>query len=222
LKQLFMAACLVIAGTGGVGFGLASSTHSALAKPTTTLLGMTYTDPTGNSRGPVNVTAMNMSWDSHQNYTITLTADSLHPFAGQFRVSMNLYDPSAPTTFDNSAKSSEDFFSLACKNCAVFNPKVNAGDFNLGTATTSLTLTGKETILQFWSAGDQVTTSTWAGLGNPPGVSLFRSSVAGLPFTFLTNEDLIGVDDTTCDPYASGATACTIPQTDSTATIVAM
>lgn len=220
MKQLFMVACLAIAGTGGVGLGLGSSTHSALAKPTSTLLGLTYVDPSGDSTGPVDVTGMSMSWDSHQNYTITINATSSKPFTGQFRINLNLYDPSAPSTYDKGAKSFEDLFSRTCKNCPVFDPKVNPSDFDLGTATaTSLTITGKDSILQFWSAGNQVATSTWAGLGNPPGSSLFRSSVAGLPFTFLTNEDVIGVDGTTCNPSAPAATACTIPQAGSTATI---
>jgi hypothetical protein len=224
MRRLLMAACLAIAGTGGVGLGLGSSTHVVFAgKPTSTTLGLAYIDPTADQRGPVDVTGMSISWDSHQNYTIALTADNGHPFTGQFRVTVNLYDPSAPTTYDNGAKSFEDFFSLSCKNCATFNPKSNANDFDLGTGiATSLTISGKNSILQFWSAGDQVATSTYAGLGNPPGASLFRSSVDGLPFTFLTNEDMIGVDDATCDPYATSTPACPSPQSDSSATIVTM
>jgi hypothetical protein len=223
MKRFLMVICLAIAGSGGVGLGLGSSTHVALGKGTGTILGLAYSDPPGDSRGPIDVTGTTISWDSQGNFTIALTASSLHPFTGQFRVTVNLYDASAPKTYSNGAKSYQDFFSFACKNCSVFNPKVNANDFNLGATTqTSLTITGKNSVLQVWSAGDQVAISSFTSLGNPPDNSVFRSNVSGLPTSFLTNEDMLGVDDTTCSPSQPIQTACPTPQADSAATVTAM
>jgi hypothetical protein len=223
MKRFLMVICLAVAGTGGAGLGLSSSAHIALGKGTGTILGLSYSDPTGDSRGPIDVTGTTISWDSQGNYTIGLTAGSQHPFTGQFRVIVNLYDASAPKTYSKGAKSYQDFFSFACKNCSVFSPKMNAGDFNLGATTqTSLTITGKNSVLPVWSAGDQVGISSFTSLGNPPDNSVFRSNVSGLPTSYLTNEDMIGVDDTACSPSQPIQTACPIPQSDSTATITTM
>jgi hypothetical protein len=138
------------------------------------------TDPVGDQTGTIDVTGMVMTFDHNGAFTIDLTADAAHPFTGQFRVNINVYNPSAP------AQSS--FFSD------------NVNDYDLGsTTTTTLSLTGSNLTLKHWKAGNQVATHSLGlnhgPLGNPPGVSLFRSSVANLPFTFLTSEDVIGVND---------------------------
>jgi hypothetical protein len=105
-----------------------------------------------------------------------------------------------------------------CRKCDSFSPSQNKGvDFDLGTATqTSLTFTGRNKVLKFWAAGDEVATNSWASLGNPPGVSLFRSSVSGWPAGFFTNEDGIGLDDTTCNSFG-----CTFGSSYAKAPIVA-
>lgn len=195
-KWLFGRRLLHPIAMAGLLNGVAASALQAGPPPPHTL---SFSDPIGDPTGSIDVTGMVMSFRSNSGeYTIVLTADAAHPFLGQFRVNINLYDPSAPSgqsTFQHVAQSS------------AFDPKANKGnDFDLPVAQTTLTLTGHNQVLKSWKAGDLVATSTWAGLGNPPGAALFRSSVDGLPFTFLTNEDVIGYNDQTGDGSSGVAT----------------
>jgi hypothetical protein len=135
-------------------------------------LTFSFIDPVGDSTGSIDVTEMMVIYNNATgNYTITLTATAANPFVGLFRVNINLYNPDTAT------------------GSSYFEDSLN--DFNLAAATTSLKLTGTNTNLLAWKAGDRVATNTLAGLGNPPGASFFRSSVSNFPIGFLTNEDAI-------------------------------
>lgn len=150
-------------------------------------------DPVADQRGTIDVTGMKITWTPNGKYAIELTADPANPFTGQFRININVYNPSST--------SSAKVFRHVCSQCQKFG-NMNKSDFDLGSATTTtLTLSGGDPELKLWKAGDQVATNSYAGLGNPPGSSLFRSSVntQPLPGTFLTNEDMIGADDQTWD-----------------------
>ncbi len=142
-------------------------------------LSFSVLDPVGDQTGPVDVTSMVMSFDNTTGqYAIVLTADAAHPFVGQFRININLFDPDVGTTNPNPS-----FFSDV------------HSDFDLTNPTTTLTFTGTQLNLEAWAAGQRVFTNSLAGTGNPDGVSLFRSSVSGFPIGFLTNEDVIAFRD---------------------------
>jgi hypothetical protein len=173
--------------------GILSLTVAGTAQART----LTFSDPVADQTGTIDVIGMVMTFSKTGHYRIDLTASADHPFVGEFRVNINLYNPEV------SAKTG--FFSVVCKNCAVFDPAVNHSDFNLTVPTTTLTLVkGKSKVLKTWDKGDQVAISSFAGLGTPPGVSVFRSAVANMPFTFLTNEDTIGYNNLTADGTTDG------------------
>ena len=158
---------------------------------------VSFTDPVADQTGTVDVIGMVMTFSKTGHYRIDLTSSADHPFVGQFRVNVNLYNPEV--------SSKARFFSFACKSCQVFDPAINHSDFNLTVPTTTLTLkTGKSKILKSWDKGDQVAISSFAGFGSPAGVSVFRSAVANMPFTFLTNEDTIGYNNLTADGVTDG------------------
>jgi hypothetical protein len=148
-----------------VGFIIASTAQADQ-------LTFSYADPVGDQTGAIDVTKMTMVFDDATgNYQIVLRAKVAHPFVGSFRVNINLFNPdTAP---------SNSLFS------DVFN------DFNLANATTKLILTGTNANLIAWKATDRVATNDQAGLGSPPGTTLFRSSATNFPIGFLTNEDAI-------------------------------
>jgi hypothetical protein len=106
------------------------------------------------------------------SYEITLTADAAHPFVGTFRININLFNPDAATVF-----------------------KDVSNDFSLTSPTTTMTLSGSDLALTTWQVGQRVFTNSLAGTPNPPGTSLFRSSVNNFPLSFLTNEDVIAFQD---------------------------
>lgn len=135
-------------------------------------LTISFADPVGDNTGPIDITGLLMTFDNATgNYSITLSTTNANPFVGQFRVNVNLFNPDVPAT--------ESFFTATTR------------DFNLSSATTNLVLTGGNSNLLTWRAGNRVATSTEAGLGNPPGASFFRTSVSSFSLTFLTNEDAI-------------------------------
>jgi hypothetical protein len=210
MRTRLLAVALAVA-LAGVAAGVARG-----VRPTHPMSQLTYTDPTADSTtAPIDVSGMTMTWDKFTGgYTITLTADAAHPFTGQFRVNLNLYDPSAP--------SASSFFQRVCSKCNTFSPKRNVSDFDLGTnRETSLTFGGSNKVLESWSSGDQVAINTWAGLGDPPAGSPFRSSVAGLAASFFTDEDVIGIEDDTCFYAPTGFTCNPLPSPYGSATITA-
>jgi hypothetical protein len=136
-------------------------------------LTFSFTDPVGDSTGAIDVTHMVVVFDSVTgNFKITLTSTSAQPFVGQFRVNSNLFNATRLPL--------HSYFTD------------NLKDYNLATAQTKLVLTGTNPNLVFWAAGDTVTTNTQASGGiDPPGVTLYRTSVTNFPIGFLTNEDAI-------------------------------
>jgi hypothetical protein len=171
---------------------------SFTAVSTAQALTFSFADPVGDETGTIDVIGMAMTFSKSGKFKIVLTASDAHPFVGEFRVNINLYNP-------NVSKSGSRFFQDDCTNCAVFDPATNHSDFNLTTPTTTLTLaTGKSRLLKSWRVGNHVASNSVAGLGAPAGVSFFRSAVADMPFTFLTNEDTIGYDNTDADGVTDG------------------
>lgn len=147
-----------------------------------------FTDPVGDQTGAVDVTNMVLFFDLEGNYELYLTADSARPFVDDFRVNINLFNPDVAPEFSS--------FSHHCtKKCDV--DRGGNTDFDLFIPTTKLpVLEGRDLILTHWAAGNRVVTSSFAGLGNPPGTPLFRSAVGSFPLTFRTNEDCIACDTT--------------------------
>jgi hypothetical protein len=164
----------------------------ALAAGTATItpaadLTFSFTDPIGDSTGTIDVTQMVVVFDSVTgNFKITITATSAQPFLGPFRVNSNLFDAARLPL--------HSFFVDDLK------------DYNLATAKTKLVLTGTNPNLTFWAAGDTVATNTQASGGvNPPGVTLYRTTVTNFPLGFLTDEDAIA--------YGPSGTAVIAPLT---------
>lgn len=138
---------------------------------------ISFVDPVGDHTGNVDVVGMDFTFDTTTGgYTIDLTADNANPFVGDFRININLFN----VTLD-------EFFQ------STFN------DFNLAAPQTSFSLSGADLNITDWLASHTIATSTLAGLGNPSSSSLFRSSVANLPFeSICVSEDIIGIDG--CSP----------------------
>jgi hypothetical protein len=137
-------------------------------------LTFSFSDPVGDQSGTVDLTGMTMNFDNATgNYNIVLTATAANPFVGTFRINVNLFNPD--TTADD----------------CFFND--NQKDFNLTVATTSITLTGTNSKLLSWKAGDRVAISSLP-FGNPPvpGVGAFASNVLNIPFG--TGEDRLAFD----------------------------
>jgi len=134
---------------------------------------ITISDPVGDHTGLVDVTGLTLAIDETSGaYGIEVTADSAHPFFGDFRININLFN----ATLD-------EFFSRT------FN------DYSLSSSTTVISITGTDIGLSDWLSSHAIATSTYAGLGNPSGITLFRSSVADLPFSpICVSEDIIGVN----------------------------
>ena len=138
-------------------------------------LEIAVSDPVGDNTGPIDVTQMSMTWDAGTgDYEITLTSDPAHPFDGAFRININLFNVDDPSAFNDTGN-----------------------DFVLAASTDALVLTGSASVLTRWDVGDDVHTNSLGGTPNPPGTSLFRSSVTTPPFAFLTNEDVIAYADVT-------------------------
>ena len=122
---------------------------------------ISFIDPVGDQKGTIDVIEMVMTFTKTGHFQIVLTASADHPFVGEFRVNINLYNPDVPST-------PARFFSDVCKNCSVFDPAINHSDFNLASPTTTLTLVkGKSKVLKSWDAGDHVASNSVAGLGAP-------------------------------------------------------
>ena len=133
---------------------------------------ISFSDPTGDHTGMVDVTQMSLDFDASGDYSIDITASASAPFTGAFRININLWNATL-----------NEFFQ------STFH------DFDLGMSQTSINLTGNSGIITDWLPGHAIATTTLNGLGNPPGSTFFRSSVADLPFqSTCVAEDIIGYD----------------------------
>ncbi len=173
-----IALLVLFLGVAGVGVGTARAQQ----------IEYVFTDPVGDQTGPVDVTGLFVIFDLQGNYTIYITADPAHPFFGKFRVNVNLYNPDVAPEFSA--------FSHACTAISCGPDFGGTTDYDIKTSRTTLRITGHDKALQHWPAGTRAVTSSFAGLGNPPGASLFRTGVSGFPLTFGTNEDCIACDGT--------------------------
>ena len=151
----------------------------ATAKPA--VLSFSFTDPAGDSGAAGgDLTSLSFVFDNTTGaYTINLTADPAKPFFGAFRINVNLLNPdTAPN---------RSFFAS------------DENDFNLSTATTTIALSGANTLLESWTAGERVAANNYP-FGNPPGETSFVTNLADLPGGGIfcsSGQDCLGPLDTT-------------------------
>ena len=112
------------------------------------------------------------------NYVIELKATNENPFLGDFRVNINLFNLDVGTT---------------ARDPSFFNDTMN--DFSLTAPTTTLSLTGNDSRLISWNAGDRIMPNNFPdGSPSPDGVTLFRSGVGVVSLgDVATNEDMLGI-----------------------------
>ncbi len=135
-------------------------------------LTFSYDDPLGDNGGIVDVKKMTVVFDNETGaYKIVLRASAAHPFVGQFRINIGLYNPDVAANFSELADA--------------------LNDYNLANAATTLTLTGTNGNLLKWAAGHKVVTNSGAGYGAPPWVNSFSSAVVNLPYLNPLSLDLI-------------------------------
>ena len=117
------------------------------------------------------------------NYEVTMTASAANPFLGDLIINVALFNPDTGTT------ASEFFID-------------DLNEFSLDAPTTSITLTGSDTKLLDWKAGDRVAACEGpggiipepcsGGLGQPSITPAFQSGVinfqeGGFPDPFLVS-----------------------------------
>ena len=112
------------------------------------------------------------------NYVIELKATNENPFLGDFRVNINLFNLDVGTT---------------AMDPSFFNDTLN--DFSLTAPTTTLSLTGNDSRLISWNAGDRIMLNNFPdGSPSPDGATLFRSGVGEVSSgDVVTNEDMLGI-----------------------------
>ena len=139
---------------------------------------ISVTDPVDDQYGPSpDLTDMMFSFDNETgDYSITLTTTLENQFVGAFRININIFNPDVGTTAQDPS-----FFNH------VFD------DYNLAIETNILTMSGTNSRLLSWDAGDLVYLHSWdITLPNPDGISVFRSGVADLPFeSAFVDEDYL-------------------------------
>lgn len=148
------------------------------------LVVLSSSDPINDQFGSApDLTGMTFVFDSITGgYTIDLQTTDENPFVGEFRININLYNLDAGTS---------------AQDPSYFQDTVN--DYNLTATTTTLRLTGTNTRLLAWEAGDEILLNNWLdGAPSPEGSILFRSGVLGFPLgSAFTNEDMLGVEGQT-------------------------
>jgi hypothetical protein len=130
-------------------------------------------DPVGDHTGRSDVTRMTMEIDAASGaYRIVIEADSAALFQDSLRINVNLYNTDAGSFFSHTVD-----------------------DRLVATPAAELVLEGFSSAVRSWRNGDRVYTNSLEGTPNPPGSTLFRSSVTHFPMGFLTNEDVIAFED---------------------------
>lgn len=146
-------------------------------------LQITVNDPAGDNTGPIDALEMTLLFDDISGaYEISLKASDSAPFLGDFLVNVNLFNVDAGSFFGDTAN-----------------------DYSLSMPTTVLILTGTSPPLTSWSVGDRVYTNSLFGTPNPPGSSLYRTSVSSVPHGFLINEDYVAFADPTMPAMVQNA-----------------
>jgi hypothetical protein len=143
--------------------------------PTAVKYAISVVDPANDTYGafPIDVSQMDLVFDpANGDYQIVLRTYAGSPFLGTFRININLFDVDAGIPFGD-----------------VLN------DYDLASSTDSILLTGNAPQLATWQTGDRVYTNSLAGTPNPPGASLYRSSVSAPTSGFLDFEDVIAFAD---------------------------
>jgi hypothetical protein len=136
-----------------------------------------FDDPVGDQIGMTDVVRMDFSFDQATGaYTILLTADAAHPFQGDFRININIFNADTGTT-----NPTPSFFTDT------------GNDYYSVSPVSTFTLTGTNANLKSWDVGDRVATSS-VPFGNPDSSSYFRSMVWELPFP-SPGEDIIAYGD---------------------------
>lgn len=144
-----------------------SSAHAALLR-------FSFDDPVGDATGSIDVTGLTFTFESLTGaYTIDLFASATDPFSGTFRINVNLFNPDTGTTAPNPSLFSD-----------------TANDITLPAPETMLSLTGSDSRLLSWNAGDRVAIGS-VPFGDPDGVRAFGSSVIDFPLD-EARRDLIG------------------------------
>ena len=134
-------------------------------------LRFSFTDPVGPDgdpapKGQVDVTSVVVVFESTTGtYEITVSTDPSGPFFGSQRVNLNTFNP-------DTGSSEED--------PAIFNRNPI---LDTATPTTSVVITGTNTRLMSWKAGDRVAANsdTFGNPNGPSGISSFRSQVIDWP-----------------------------------------
>ncbi|MGR8921651.1 MAG: PEP-CTERM sorting domain-containing protein [Gammaproteobacteria bacterium] len=134
-------------------------------------LTLAVSDPAGDHTGAVDVLGLVLDFDNDSGaYEIRLTATAANPFAGDFRVNVNLFNPDTGTTAADPSFFSDDL-----------------NDLSLAVPVTVLRLSGISSSLLSWDAGDRVAFSGPVPLGVPDGLATFRTAVRDLPDVTLVD-----------------------------------
>lgn len=120
------------------GLALALGTQLAAAGP----LSVQWSDPAGDASPVGDVVGAQLLWDASGNWTATWNADAAHPFTGNARFNLNLFD----TALGDLATATAPQLSLDALH-----------DFGSGTAL-AFSYTGQSPYLVNWQVGDTVST----------------------------------------------------------------
>ena len=147
-------------------------------------LKFSFTDPVGDNAGSADVVNLTMYVSRTTGaYRIVITSSAARPFIGSFRVNINAFNPDDSTFFQD-----------------VVN------DFALTLPVKRIARTGINVLLRSWTPGQRISLST-PPFGNPPGTTLFRSSVSDLPEAGCGPQDPLTGNVCKEDTIAWGASA---------------
>lgn len=141
---------------------------------------VSVTDPEADNTGPVDVTGMDFEFDNETgNYRILLTTTDAEPFVGDFRIDIELFNLDVGTTADDPS---------------FFQDTINDFSLSVDTPSPILILSGTNSRLLSWGAGDRILLNNLPdGTPHPDGTTDFSSVVAGRPLQSL-EKDVIGLD----------------------------